>query len=84
MKLTLDQLPTASEAADLYDQENHSTLTRMSAFGRDPFVDVTERHQAERRFAEAYPDLTVLFEETVNQNFGPFQNALMHLVHLSS
>lgn len=84
VKLTTDQLPTASQAADLYDRENRSTLTRTSVFGRDPFVDATERHRAERRFAEAYPDITVLFEEAVNHNFGPFQNALMHLVHLSS
>lgn len=65
VKLTADQLPTASQVADLYDQENHASLTRASVFGRDPFVDATEHHQAERRFTEAYSDITVLLDETV-------------------
>ncbi len=57
---------------------------KTSVFGRELFVDDTERHQAMTRVAEAYPDITVLFEETVNRNLGPFQSALMHLVHLPS
>ncbi|KAK0134962.1 hypothetical protein N1851_029231 [Merluccius polli] len=60
VKITEDLLPCASEAADWYDTERGSSLTRLSTFGTDPFASEEEREQARSRFTEAFGDISKL------------------------
>lgn len=76
-------LPHASQAADLYQLDIGSSLTRVCCFGTDPFSSEEEKLSAEGRFAELYPDISFLFDSVVNQNNRPFQDALLHLIHIT-
>ncbi|XP_072564841.1 uncharacterized protein [Paramormyrops kingsleyae] len=82
-KITVDLLPHASEAADLYESETGSSLTRCSSFGKSPFSSEEDQAHAEGQFAQLYPDMNVLYENVVNHNPRPFQDAILHLIHLS-
>lgn len=84
VKIAEDLLPCASDAADLYDAERGSSLTRQSSFGRDPFASEEERNLAQGHFSEAFGDLSVLFDHTVNNNPGPLEDALQHLIRVST
>lgn len=84
VRIAGDLLPCASDAADLYDAERGSSLTRQSSFGRDPFTSEEERNHAQERFSEAFGDLSALFDHTVNNNPGPLADALQHLIRVST
>lgn len=74
-KLGDDLLPHASQAADMYQQ--------VVGFGTDPFSNEGDKISAEQRFAEGYPDISVLLDYVVNYNFAPFQDALLYLINIS-
>nr|XP_046256591.1 uncharacterized protein LOC124065345 isoform X1 [Scatophagus argus] len=76
-------LPHASQAADMYQQDVGSSLTRVSCFGTDPFTTEDDKISAEQRFAEEYSDISVLLDNAVNYNFAPFQDALMLLINIT-
>ncbi len=82
-KLGEELLPHASQAADVYQQDVGSSLTRVSCFGTDPFSTEENKISAEQRFAEEYPDISVLLDNMVNYNFVPFQDALLYLINIT-
>ncbi|XP_062331322.1 uncharacterized protein LOC134031631 [Osmerus eperlanus] len=82
-KVTEDLLPCASSAADLYEADTRSSLTRSSTFGIYPFGNAEEQAQVERHFEEQFPDMTVMYDNVINNTYTPFQDALMHLIHLT-
>lgn len=82
-KLGDDLLPHASQAADMYQQDVGSSLTRVSCFGTDPFSNEEDKISAEQRFAEGYPDISVLLDYVVNYNFAPSQDALLYLINIT-
>ena len=82
-KLREELLPHASEAADLYQQDVGSSLTRVSCFGTDPFSNEEDKTAAEHRFAEYHPDMSLLLNNVVNYNYVPFQDALLRLIHIT-
>ncbi|KAI2646621.1 Trigger factor [Labeo rohita] len=47
-KITADLLPDAMVAADMYDSDMGSSLTRMSSFGSDPFLSEIDKMRAEQ------------------------------------
>ncbi|XP_051536624.1 uncharacterized protein LOC127430693 isoform X2 [Myxocyprinus asiaticus] len=61
---TQDLLKDARVAADMYDRDMGSSLTRISSFRSDPFL-------SEQHFAQYYPDVPVVFDNTVVTNFTP-------------
>lgn len=82
-KLGEELLPHASQAADMYEQDVGSSLTRVSCFGTDPFSTEEDKVSAEQLFAEEYPDISVLLDNVVNYNFVPFQDALLYLINIT-
>lgn len=82
-KLGEELLPHASQAADMYQQDVGSSLTRVSCFGTDPFSTEEDKISAEQLFAEQYPDISVLLDNVVNYNFVPFQDALLDLINIT-
>ncbi|XP_063067134.1 uncharacterized protein LOC134458635 [Engraulis encrasicolus] len=76
-------LPNATEAAQGYEEELGSSLTWVSAFGSDPFPSEDQRGVAEQLFGERFPDLSQLFDTVVNQDYTIFQEAMLHLIHVS-
>ena len=83
VKVPPEYLPGPTEAADQYDQEKGSTLTRVSTFGRNPFYTPEEQQNAELLFTRKYPDLGHLLDRAVNREPGPFQEAVMDLIAAS-
>lgn len=58
-----------------------SHLTQFSAFGKDPLLGHQMLiDQRETMFNEKYPDFQHFFHHVVNQNFRPFQEALMFYI----
>ncbi|XP_018927648.2 uncharacterized protein LOC109054865 [Cyprinus carpio] len=82
-KISAALLPHGTEAADLYMNTLGSSLTRVSAFGTDPFTSEHEKATVEQLFSEKWPDITYLLNNTVNKNFLPFKEALVCLVNLT-
>nr|XP_055066423.1 uncharacterized protein LOC129448235 [Misgurnus anguillicaudatus] len=82
-KISAALLPHGTEAADLYMNTLGTSLTRVSAFGTDPFTSEHEKATVEQLFSEKCPDITYLLNNTVNKNFLPFKEALMCLVNLT-
>ncbi|KAI7793865.1 uncharacterized protein LOC130545384 [Triplophysa rosa] len=82
-KITIDLLPDATVAADMYDRDMGSSLTRISSFGSDPFLSEVDRVRAEQHFAQYYPHLSVVFDSAVNYNYGPFKDALICLIDVT-
>lgn len=83
MKIPVELLPGSTEAADLYQNEYGSNLTRVSTFGTSPFHTLEEQQNAEKLFNEKHPDLTHLFDCVVNRQAGPFQEAVMDIIAVS-
>lgn len=77
-----DLLPEALEAADSYDQEVSSSLTRASVFGRNPFSTVQHQAAAEQEFTWHYSDISELFDSAVNNELAYFQNGTMDLIDI--
>ncbi|MGH0145794.1 UNVERIFIED_CONTAM: hypothetical protein FKN15_006326 [Acipenser sinensis] len=82
-KIVQDLLPLAPAAADLYQHEVGSSLTRVSIFATDPFPSEEEKLNAERQFADQYPDTSLLLESAISHNYGPFQDALKYLINVT-
>ncbi|XP_077065758.1 uncharacterized protein LOC143718622 [Siphateles boraxobius] len=82
-KITTDLLPDATVAADMYDRDMGSSLTRVSSFGSDPFLSEADKVRAEQHFAHYYPDLSVIFDSAVNYNYAPFKEALIYLIDVT-
>lgn len=82
-KITTDLLPDATVAADMYDRDRGSSLTRVSSFGSDPFLSEADKVRAEQHFAHYYPDLSVIFDSAVNYNYAPFKEALIYLIDVT-
>ncbi|XP_076876123.1 uncharacterized protein LOC143525735 [Brachyhypopomus gauderio] len=82
-KLSEDLLPDASTAANQYQLEVGSSLTRVSSFAVDPFPSDTDKEQAERQFGENYPNMFYLLESTVNHQNGHLQEALKLLIDIT-
>lgn len=78
-----DLVPDVTEAADQYDREMGSSLTRVSSFGSDPFMSEADRERAEQLFTQHYPNLSVLFDNAVNYQYTPFKDALMYLIDVT-
>lgn len=76
-------LPHATEAANMYQREVGNPLTRVSCFGTDP-LQLEQKITVERQFAEAFPDVTCLYNSVVNKDFKPFQDAVGHLIDLTN
>lgn len=77
-----DNLPIGEIAADLYQQEVGTALTREAVFGTDPFSNEEARRNAESEFASHFDPLSLL-HSAVNNNFSPFQNALRCLIDIT-
>lgn len=82
-KITQDLLPHAPQAADYYQNDTGSSLTRLSCFGADPFSTEEDKIAAEDQFAETYADISVLFDCVVNHNPVPFQEAVLKLIDIT-
>ncbi|XP_056447024.1 uncharacterized protein LOC130383039 [Gadus chalcogrammus] len=80
-QISEDLLPSAFVAADRYEQEFGSSLSREAAFGVDPFHTEEDRSRAERDFAVAYPDPSVIFDNVVNNDHSAFHEALFCLLN---
>ncbi|XP_060759597.1 uncharacterized protein LOC132886813 [Neoarius graeffei] len=81
-KVLEDNLPIGEIAADLYQQEVGTALTREAVFGTDPFSNEEARRNAESEFASHFDPLSLL-HSAVNNNFSPFQNALRCLIDIT-
>lgn len=79
----MDLLPKAVEAADWYEQETRSSLTRVSAFGRNPLRSPEDQRAVERQFSMQCPNINSLFESAVNFQNGQFQSALKILIDIT-
>ncbi|KAF4118127.1 hypothetical protein G5714_000178 [Onychostoma macrolepis] len=79
-KISEELLPHANEAAELYEAELGSSLTRHSVFGRDPFSSGRQRACVEHHFAELHPDIEICYNKTVNGDFSYFKLALLDLI----
>ncbi|XP_065111059.2 uncharacterized protein [Paramisgurnus dabryanus] len=81
-KISLDLLPNAVEAADWYDHEVGSSLTRVSTFGRNPFQSPEDQEAVERQFSMQCPDICSLFESAVNFQHATYQSVLKILIDM--
>lgn len=82
-KISEELLPSATVVANMYKEELGSSLTRVSCFGNDPFSSEEDRCHAEQDFADNYPDITVLYNHVVNNDYTHFQDALLYLMNVT-
>ena len=79
-----DLLPASATAAERYRVETGSSLTPESFFGTDPFSSEDKRSRAERHFNLRHPDLTVVYNATVNRDYKPLQETLTDLINITT
>nr|XP_020461071.1 uncharacterized protein LOC109963123 isoform X2 [Monopterus albus] len=80
-RITSELLPHSLGAADLYRQHVGSALTAYSTFGVDPFTTEQVKNRTENHFSDKYPDISPLFYRAVNNDFAPYKEALLYLIH---
>ena len=78
-----DLLPTSAAAAERYRELTGTPLTMESAFGADPFISEDARVRAETLFRLRHPDLTVVYNATVNRHYQPLQECLIDLINIT-
>lgn len=82
-KIVENLLPSATVAAQQYEQDLGSSLRTESTFGVDPFHDDEGRSQAEMDFRAAYPDQSLIFDSVVNNDQNVFNDALLCLLRVT-
>ena len=82
-KVSPDLLPDANMAADLYEVEVGSGLTRESIFGSDPFPSEEARCRAAQQFNQSWPNMATLLHSAVNNNYTPLQSAVLQLIDIT-
>lgn len=82
-KITTDLLPDVIAAADMYDSDMGSSLTRISSLESDPFLSEADKVRAEQLFAQHHPDLSVVFYNAVYYSYAPFKEALIYLIDVT-
>ncbi|XP_077060372.1 uncharacterized protein LOC143712032 [Siphateles boraxobius] len=81
-KVSPDVLPDAVDAANCYDSEVGSSLTRESSIGRNPFLHLEDQEAAQREFSLHYPNICLLFESAVNFQPDHFKHAIRKLIDI--
>lgn len=82
-KLSEDLLPNSIVAANMYLQEMGSSLTTPTTFGIYPFLTEEDCAYAEQSFIDQFPDLSVLYNSVINNNYRNFQEAVMCLINIT-
>ncbi|XP_026122138.1 uncharacterized protein LOC113105304 [Carassius auratus] len=82
-KINEDLLPNATVAANMYLGEMGSSLTTPTMFGIYPFLTEEDCACAEQSFIEEFPDLTVLYNSIINNDYRKFQEAVMCLINIT-
>ncbi|XP_030287100.1 uncharacterized protein LOC115590006 [Sparus aurata] len=75
-------LPAGQVAADLYQQDVGTALTREGVFGTDPFANEEAQQRAESEFGSQFDPVSLL-HSTLNNNFAPCQSALKCLIDIT-
>ncbi|KAK9977189.1 hypothetical protein ABG768_019010 [Culter alburnus] len=70
-------------AADMYDRDMGSSLTRISSFGSDLFLSEADKVRVKQHFSQYYPDLAVVFDNVATYNYVPFKQALIYLINVT-
>ena len=78
-----DHVPTATEAAALYQQEPGTRLTDPAPFAPSPFPSAEHKQQSDTAFAQLVPDLSSLLDAAINRDYTQFQNALLALMDIA-
>lgn len=81
-KINEDLLPNAT-VANMYLCEMGSSLTTPTMFGIYPFLTEEDCACAEQSFIEEFPDLTVLYNSIINNDYRKFQEAVMCLINIT-
>lgn len=70
-------------AADIYQQDIGSALTKQSHYGNDPFPYENAQHMAENEFCAVFADSSVLNQDFVHNIYGPFQEEEKDLIDVT-
>ncbi|XP_065125914.1 uncharacterized protein [Paramisgurnus dabryanus] len=82
-KIHEDLLPNSTVAANMYLQEMGSALTTPTTYGVCPFQTEEECTYAEQYFNEQFSDLSILYNDVINNNYRVFQEAVMSLINIT-
>ena len=82
-KIAEGLLPEATDAAELYRQEMGHRLTNVSVVGTDPFQSDEDKNRAETEIHHLCSDLSALFNYTLHEHYGPFQNCVMDVINIT-
>ena len=74
--------PIAEIAADQYDAQFQTCLTRKSTFGKNTFQSDQDIELCQREFNAEYSDIEFLLNRAVNRDCVPFQSAVVRLIEL--
>ncbi|KAI2645015.1 Elongation factor P-like protein [Labeo rohita] len=73
----------ATVAADMYECDMGSSLTRISSFGSDHFLCEVDKVRTEQHFSHNYPDLAFIFDSVANYNYVLLKEALDYLIDVT-